>query len=214
MNTQLEKYLYKKYPELFADHSKPMTETCMCWGCSHGDGWFLLLDKLCQQITYHIEGINQSIEWHEQNEERLKKEGKEIPERPPWAKKKIVDFRFTQVKEKFGALRIYSSGGDEEIESMVSFAETLSRYICEECGKFDTTVGSTTKGWIRSICDECISKDPTSKKAKGWKVFDINKEATKLLNRVKKDNIKNKSKEMKLAIKKVKAIRKRSKKTQ
>jgi hypothetical protein len=213
MNERLEKYLYKKYPDLFVDHDKPMTETCMCWGCSCGDGWLLLLDKLCWQISSHIRSKNESIEWYEKSEAERVKKGEPPGEKPPWITERITKFRFDQVKEKFGALRIYSSGGDEEIRAMIGFAETLSRYICEECGKFDTTVGSTTKGWIHSICFSCAyAKDVNFKRSTGWKMFETNKQAYKLSEKVKADNIKNKGKEIAVAMKKLAKIRKNKKK--
>ncbi len=210
MNNILEKYLYNKYPDLFQDHSKPMTESCMCWGCSCGDGWFLLLDRLCSQITNHIKIKNEQFTWYNKWEkEKLAKDEKIEPcselikECPP--------VRFNQVKEKFGALRIYYSGGDQEVSAMISFAESLSRYICENCGKFDTTVGSTTIGWTQSICEECISKETGAKKNKGWALFQSNKDAERLMNRVVKDQKKNKGKEMKRLFEKVDEIKSRSK---
>jgi hypothetical protein len=55
-----------------------------------------------------------------------------------------------QVKEKFGTLRFYYTGGDDEIRGMVRMAESMSGVICEECGSPGT---QTQGGWIKTACD-------------------------------------------------------------
>ena len=39
-----------------------------------------------------------------------------------------------QVKEKFGTLRFYYTGGDDRIDGMVRMAESMSAVTCETCG--------------------------------------------------------------------------------
>jgi len=162
MKKKLEEYLYKKYPKLFENHSKPMTESCMYWGCSHGDGWFFLLDNLRSTISNYIDAQHSSVDYYD-NLEKLGVKYK----RPEHALEKIEPVVFDQVKEKVGSLRIYYTGGDDEIQSMIRFTEKLSESICENCGKFDHSVGRTTVGWVRTICKECCSKD------KKWKQTDV-----------------------------------------
>jgi len=55
-----------------------------------------------------------------------------------------------QVKEKFGTLRFYFDGGDEEIRGMVALAEHMTKHTCEECGKPGRLI--TTRGWVRVAC--------------------------------------------------------------
>ena len=62
----------------------------------------------------------------------------------------------TQVKEKFGGLRFYYDGGDDYTEQLVSWAETLSYHICEECGS--TRDIGYTKGWIRTLCGKHLAQ--------------------------------------------------------
>jgi len=51
MKQELELQLVKKYPKLFQDYHGDMRQTCMAWGCEHGDGWYNLLDKLCEKLS-------------------------------------------------------------------------------------------------------------------------------------------------------------------
>ena len=61
-------------------------------------------------------------------------------------------FRFDQVKEKFGLLRAYHSGGSEYMAGVVRMAEDMSGRTCEVCGQ----PGEQRKGgWIKTLCDRC-----------------------------------------------------------
>ena len=55
MHKLLDDYLCKKYPKIFKDRNKPMTETCMCWGFDIPDSYFYLIDNLCYKIQSHID---------------------------------------------------------------------------------------------------------------------------------------------------------------
>ena len=165
MKKELQQKLYDKYPLLFQDASKPMSETCMCWGISTGDGWHRLLDNLCNKIQHRIESHNRTVDYYKQNPA---KDGSGPPE---WAKDNISQVIFDQVKEKFGGLRIYHHGGDDIVSAYISFAESLSYNICEDCGKFDDTVGRTTKGWIHVICKSCVGSNPRYEES-GWKNYE------------------------------------------
>lgn len=50
MKKELQEQIFKKYPLLFSDRTKPMQETCMCWGLTVGDGWYNLIDELCAKL--------------------------------------------------------------------------------------------------------------------------------------------------------------------
>ena len=69
---------------------------------------------------------------------------REIPELVP-------QVTLDQVKEKFGTLRFYYTGGDDYIGGLVSMAESMSGVTCEECGKPGT---QTSGGWIKTVCKE------------------------------------------------------------
>jgi hypothetical protein len=58
--------------------------------------------------------------------------------------------KFDQIKEKYGGLRVYFSGGDEYVEGLVSMAEAMSYKICDVCGN----KGEPNKeGWISTRCE-------------------------------------------------------------
>ena len=63
-------------------------------------------------------------------------------------------FRFLQIKEKYGSMRLYNSGYPKEsnVSALEYIYEHLSTYICEDCGnvaKYETT------GWIEELCETC-----------------------------------------------------------
>jgi len=119
MKKELEQALFDKYPLLFAQHSLDMRQTCMCWGITTGDGWYNLLDNLCETIQRYITANHKP------------------------------QVEFTQVKEKFGTLRIYTDGSDDLVHGMIWFAEHLSGTICDVCGKPGEC---NTNGWIACRC--------------------------------------------------------------
>ena len=76
------------------------------------------------------------------------------------ADKKHVSF--TQVKEKFGSLRIYMNGGPVDLQTI---AEWISEYTCEYCGKEPRTaeghrvIWTTQDGWITHMCEDCARQE-------------------------------------------------------
>jgi hypothetical protein len=148
MHSLLDKYLCDKFPKLFAERNLPMQETCMCWGLECGNGWFYLIQGLCTSVQSRIDNRLKEIASYDKNYPGGKDStGKEAPYPKPQPIEQVV---FAQVKEKMGGLRIYYSGGDEQIHGMFDFAENLSYDICEECGTTEN-VGAT-KGWISVSC--------------------------------------------------------------
>jgi len=66
-----------------------------------------------------------------------------------------LDIVATQVKEKFGTLRFYVDGGDEEVFRLIDAAEEESATICELCGAPGTL---STNGWFSTRCSSCRQK--------------------------------------------------------
>ena len=50
MNPQLDKILCETFPKLYSKRKASMTQSCMSWGFDCGDGWFLILWQLSEQL--------------------------------------------------------------------------------------------------------------------------------------------------------------------
>jgi hypothetical protein len=59
--------------------------------------------------------------------------------------------RIDQIKEKFGTLRFYISGGVDEADEIIAVAQKRSAKTCEVCGRPATLC---TVGWYRTQCDD------------------------------------------------------------
>jgi len=90
----------------------------------------------------------------ERCEDMIKNPLRDVPELIP-------QVTLDQVKEKFGTLRFYYTGGDEYISGMVTMAEAMSGCTCEECSAPAETHGP---GWIRTICKPCEEKRELARK--------------------------------------------------
>jgi hypothetical protein len=75
-----------------------------------------------------------------------------------WDEETNKRFCFTQVKEKFGDLRIYTSfSTDDRLESIAS---AISGWTCQYCGEEPRDEQGrrqiwTTGGWITNLCEKC-----------------------------------------------------------
>ena len=63
--------------------------------------------------------------------------------------------RASQVKEKFGGLRVYLTHGTDKMYQLIHEAEKKSEVTCEECGQSGEI---RTTGWWVCLCDECKEK--------------------------------------------------------
>lgn len=84
----------------------------------------------------------------------------------------LKEFKIIQIKEKFGALRVYSNKYTDEILDLFNRYELLSETICIECGKPATKI---TLGWISPYCDDCIPKTIDGKEADNKSIEEFNK---------------------------------------
>jgi hypothetical protein len=50
MDKELEMKLVEKYPDMLVDYGGDMRKTCMAWGFSHGNGWYKILEELCEKV--------------------------------------------------------------------------------------------------------------------------------------------------------------------
>ena len=132
MKQEYDTYLCTTFPKMFVNRYKPMTETTMCWGFECGNGWYHIIRVLCSNIQHHIDWRNRK---------------NELNPNQPIVPQVTVD----QVKEKFGTLRFYYTGGDDYIDGLVSMAESMSGITCEQCGNPGSTLG---RGWLTTLCEK------------------------------------------------------------
>ena len=198
MKAELQNYLVKEYPEFFEylkEYKGPLMPITFGFEC--GDGWFVILDELMGEIKNHIENERRNAKYRFRH--NFPKWLQTKANRLPWKRKLLRKFmhwvankyprgveplphpRITQVKEKFGGLRFYIDGGDDEIYGMIGLAESLSYRTCEFCGT--TKDVGQTQGWIITCCKACVDSDEKLQRYV-WKpkVLNIYKEAQKHMN--------------------------------
>ncbi len=134
MKKSLQQKLFDKYPKLYAQRHLTIQESCMPWGICVNSGWYDLIDGLSQNITNVLE-----------------KKGCKLT------------CEAVQVKEKFGGLRFYIDFSDsddwtdidevcaEQINRLISLAESESFKICDICGEPGTPQND---GWISTRCEK------------------------------------------------------------
>lgn len=135
MTELLSQSLFDKYPNLFS--LKDSKGEPIGYGIECGDGWYDIIASLCFKISQHERNIeSRNTYLIDQKQEPTI----------------YSQFQFTQIKEKFGGLRIYSYGGDDYTSGLVAMAESWSFYTCENCGEKGKPVKG---GWILTLCDKC-----------------------------------------------------------
>lgn len=140
MTEDLDKKLCEKYPKIFKMRHASMMETCMCWGFSHGDGWFDIIDAACNNIQHHTDQKRKRDPWSSLSDDEFDEVHQPVA---------------SQVKEKFGTLRFYIDNADDYVAGVISMAESMSCRTCEDCGSPGTR---RPGGWIRTLCDGCDKK--------------------------------------------------------
>jgi hypothetical protein len=134
MTPEQDKYLCEKYPKIFKNRNGSIKDTCIAWGFECGSGWVRIIDTLCEVIQHHVDWKVRLLSVEERD-----------------------DFQVVanQVKEKFGGLRFYYSGGDDVIQGMVHMAEHMSYKTCESCGSPGSGRAKNKSVWIGIRCDSC-----------------------------------------------------------
>lgn len=83
--------------------------------------------------------------------------------RPYLIKANILNtFQFSQLKEKYGTMRLYNFGITQENDAhiLTYLYESYSAQICHICGK---PARYESLGWIKPWCEDCIDKCPYTK---------------------------------------------------
>ena len=71
-------------------------------------------------------------------------------------------FRFSQLKEKYGRMRLYNMGvpKNSNITILTMLYECYSTQVCHVCGKL---ARYKSLGWIEPWCETCVDKCPYTK---------------------------------------------------
>jgi hypothetical protein len=174
MTPELDNKLCETYPKMFRLRTATVYESCMAWGFDIDDGWYTIIKTLCANIDNHIKwrrtqralalvynralkralagdrtGLmryySYNLPSHKVIEQDIARaEFKSVPEA-------IRHITVDQVKEKFGSLRFYYTGGDDVVDGMVRMAESMSAVMCEQCGAPGKLQG---KGWLKTRCEQ------------------------------------------------------------
>lgn len=64
-------------------------------------------------------------------------------------------FRITDIKEKYGTLRVYTDNAPNAVEAIIEVAERRSATTCDRCGDYGRVQG---KGWLACRCARHSSK--------------------------------------------------------
>jgi len=118
MKEELAKDLCDKFPNIF---DKDFYFEC-------DDGWYDIINKLCQHIESHCKN-----------------------------NKNIIEVKATQVKEKFGSLRFYISETDDFINGLISMAESVSSITCEACGNKGSKRGKSWVKTYCDLCSKSFN---------------------------------------------------------
>ena len=129
MNEKNTNELLKKYPVVFGQYKLPPTQTAMCWGFEHGDGWYSIIDCL----AFIIQRENERVQEQDKGAEPM---------------------QAVQVKQKFAGLRFYMNYETDIVHGAIRMAESMSYRICEDCGSTQD-VKFTSSFYVQSLCKKC-----------------------------------------------------------
>jgi len=97
-------------------------------GIECGSGWYNIIKCLMFEIQSHVDKNN------------------------------LPQPECSQIKEKFGLLRIYTSNRDSHINFLLNNAEEDSINFCEKCGT-EENVAQNKSGYIETLCRFCRKKN-------------------------------------------------------
>ena len=159
------KKMAEKFPRYFGEGKR-------YGGFAIGEGWYPIIDSLVGNIDHYtkwrrnmrandlrkLRAKNKGMEaliqfmagkkhtpsdWDIERAEDAMENGIDITPKVDW-------IQIQQIKEKFGGLRFYYDGGNDEISGMVRMAEAWADRTCEVCGNKGK---HRSGGWIRTLCD-------------------------------------------------------------
>ena len=131
MNKENTEKLYEKYPTIFMHKDLPVTQSLMCFGFDFDDGWFKLMDELCEKLeliekTTGIKVVAQQC------------------------KEKFAGLR-VYVHMEFPTDTKSVEIWQDIIYGILNGAENKSFQTCEKCGEYGRV--RVSRGWHKTLCD-------------------------------------------------------------
>lgn len=161
MKDELVTKLRTQYPKLF---EPPAGRNRGC-GIECGDGWFVIIDSVCEVLYADYENHKRVLTFHKAQLNSLNTSAHhtaEIKEHIATSEQLIAEAeakipQFLQIKEKFGTLTVYVSQRTPEIQKVLSLAASVSARVCETCGRTDDVQRYNTN-WIKVLCPRCANE--------------------------------------------------------
>ena len=165
VHDKFAKEMAEKYPRYFGEGTR-------YGGFAIGEGWYHIIHQLVAEIDHYTKW-RRNMRAYDLQLERTRRKGydavlnfitRKSGRVNDWDRERAEDImngargitpkvewiRVEQIKEKFGGLRFYYQGGNDEISGMVRMAELWAGHSCERCGnKGQRRQG----GWVRTLCD-------------------------------------------------------------
>ena len=112
-------------------------------------GWFTIIDTLCGCIYSPLSNAKSRLK--AATEYPRDDGGKYLLECEARYKSELENLpTIMQVKEKFAGLRFYVNNCDDRVDTLIEFAERMSRCTCEVCGAPGELDDGT--GWMKTHC--------------------------------------------------------------
>jgi len=132
-----------KYPKIFSDRNKPMSETCMCWGFDVGPGWHPIVADLCEKIDavgkkFGVVAVADQV--------------KEKYAGLRFYHHVIMDDSVPHIETELPVSQSDYDVAEGIIDDLVSHAEGESYRICEVCGEYGKTYSKG--GWLTAWCEK------------------------------------------------------------
>lgn len=152
MKPELQNKLFEKYPTIFKEKDLPMNETCMCWGCECGDGWYPLIDELCRKLKIFYDDHQIEVKFVQVKEK--------------YGTLRIYYNTHSETLSETKLTKYFNGHGvcygtEIEFDKLFEFIDNLivtycdlSSIICERCGM----TGAETvwvRGWMTTLCERC-----------------------------------------------------------
>ena len=163
---EFEKHMAEKYPRYCGDDAR-------FGGFAIGEGWYHIIEQLIAEVDHYTKW-RRNMRAHDLRQHRAFMKGRDALikylsrgraaptdfdiERADQIMEnmgckitpKVQYIVIDQIKEKFGGLRFYYHGGDDQIHGMIRMAELWAGHSCEKCGDRGAR---RQGGWMRTLCD-------------------------------------------------------------